>query len=59
MAHYRLYFHDQDGHFIRAADADVLSDDEALAKALELDHPHGIEVWSGRRRVALIQPPAR
>jgi hypothetical protein len=59
MAHYRLYFQDEQGHFIRAADADVPSDNEALAKALEQDHAHGIEVWSGRRRVALIQPPAR
>ena len=59
MAHYRLYFRDEQGHFIRAADADLQSDDQALARALELDHAHGIEVWSGRRRVALIQPPAR
>lgn len=56
MAHYRLYFQDERGHFIRAADADVKSDDEALARALELDHAHGIEVWSGPRKVALVQP---
>jgi hypothetical protein len=59
MAHYRLYLQDERGHFIGATDADVESDNEALARALELGHAHGIEVWSGARRIALIQPPMR
>jgi hypothetical protein len=59
MAHYRLYFHDEHGRFVRAADAELRSDDEAFARALELEHAHAVEVWSGARRIALIQPPTR
>lgn len=56
MAHYRLYFHGKSGHFLRAEDIDVESDDAACQKARELDHAHCIEVWQHARMIAKVHP---
>jgi hypothetical protein len=56
MTHYRLYFHDKGGHFLRASDVDVSTDDDARQCALDLDHAYCIEIWQGTRHVGLVQP---
>lgn len=59
MPDYRLYFHDSEGHFMRAQDVALPDDEAALAKAGELDHAYCIEVWCGKRKVGLVHPVER
>ncbi len=59
MPHYRLYFHRDDGHFLRAQEIDVADDAAALAMARELDHAHCIEIWCGNRKVGIVEPADR
>jgi len=59
MPDYRLYFHNSEGHFMRAEAIDVADDEAALAKARELDHAHCIEVWQGKRKVGIVEPAIR
>lgn len=56
MPDYRLYFHDAEGHFMRAQNVEVADDKAALAKAGELDHAHCIEVWRGKDKVGIVHP---
>jgi hypothetical protein len=42
---YRVYFIGRDGHFLRAIDIQVASDQDAIARALELREGHEVEVW--------------
>jgi hypothetical protein len=59
MVHYRLYFHNEHGHFIRATDIDVEDVDAARAAAQDLDHAFCIEIWHAKERVALVEPRRR
>jgi hypothetical protein len=59
VVHYRLYFHDDKGRFMRAEDVDVADDNAALAAARVLDHAHCIEVWSRARKVGIVKPEER
>ena len=56
MTHYRLYFHNAEGHFIRREEVDVADDEAALQAARDLDHAHCIEVWNLSRKVGDVFP---
>jgi hypothetical protein len=54
---YRLYFHNAQGRFMRAEAISVADDEAAMAKALEIDHAHCIEVWQGPLKIGIVEPP--
>jgi hypothetical protein len=54
MAVYLLYCLRRDGHIQRGQSVECDDDDQALARAAELKHAHGIEVWRNTRRVGLV-----
>jgi hypothetical protein len=54
MADYRLYMLNLDGHILRAADLKARDDDEAIARLRARGEPTDIELWCGKRRVALV-----
>jgi hypothetical protein len=59
MTHYRLYFQDSGGHFLKAEDIEVADDAAACAEAARFDHVHDVEVWQGGRKVQCVQPRLR
>jgi hypothetical protein len=59
MPDYRLYFHNADGHFMRAETVDVADDEAALANARRWDHHHCIELWCGSRKVGIVDPAGK
>jgi len=54
---YRVYFIGRDGHFLRAIDIQVASDQDAIAKALESRDGHEVEVWERTRFVRRLSDP--
>ena len=56
MAHYRLFFLNAEGHFMRVEEVDAPGDNEALNKARQLDHAHILEVWEDKRKVGIVGP---
>ena len=56
MTGYYLFFLDKAGHFMRRQQIEVESDEAAIQCAYDLDHAPGIEIWCGKRKVALIHP---
>lgn len=55
-AGYRFFFLDPAGHVRRRLELECDNDDDALNRARELNHAHGIEVWSGARKVGVTDP---
>jgi hypothetical protein len=51
VSDYRVYFIGRDGHFLRSIDIQVASDQDAIARALELREGHEVEVWDRTRFV--------
>ena len=47
----------RDGHFLRAIDIQVASDQDAMARALELREGHEVEVWERTRFVRRLSDP--
>jgi hypothetical protein len=56
MPHYRLYLLDKDDHIIRRAEFELPDDQHALTKARQLIDGRTVELWSGARRIARIDP---
>ena len=57
MPEYRLYQLDKSGHIGGPPQEWELDDDQqALAKAKQLVDGKALEVWSGARRIARIEP---
>ena len=56
MAHYRLYFLGSDGHIKCVVDLDCAGDDDAIARVGAYEIGHGLELWSGTRRVLELRP---
>jgi hypothetical protein len=48
---YRLYMLDARGGITRALEMRAQSDEAAVTRALESDHPFGMELWEGGRLV--------
>jgi hypothetical protein len=57
VSDYRVYFIGRDGHFLRAIDIQVASDQDAIARALELREGHEVEVWERTRFVRRLSDP--
>lgn len=57
MPEYQLYFLDAKGHVYRRQDMTCANDNEAIAIAKALKHPHGMELWSGVRTVRKFEAP--
>jgi hypothetical protein len=57
VSDYRVYFIGRDGHFLRAIDIQVASDQDAIARALELREGHEVEVWEHTRFVRRLTDP--
>lgn len=56
MAHYRLYLFNAGSHFAGVHDLDVETDREAMRAAGDFNHAHGVEVWSGARKIGTLRP---
>jgi hypothetical protein len=54
MAHYRFYFHDSRGHFLRSLERELEGDAQAMEQARALEHRHAVEVWQGQRKVGVV-----
>lgn len=54
MQEFRIYLCDQDNRVRHRVDHEAASDDDAIAYALTIEHPHAIEVWQAARRVRSI-----
>ena len=53
MALYRIYKLDADDHIADAENVECATDEEACAKALQMQGAYpAVEVWEGARRVA-------
>jgi hypothetical protein len=59
VVHYRLYFRNAAGHFMRAIDVEAVDDAAARTAARQLDHAHRIEIWTGTRMVGIVQANER
>jgi hypothetical protein len=57
VSDYRVYFIGRDGHFLRAIDIQVASDQDAIARALELREGQEVEVWERTRFVRRLADP--
>ena len=51
MIAYRLYFLDGAGHVQRTRELKHENDDQAIDQAAAVDHPYGLELWSGGRLI--------
>jgi hypothetical protein len=58
VVHYRLYFQNAAGHFMRAKDVEADDDTAARDAARQLDHAHWIEIWTGTRMAGIVAPSA-
>jgi hypothetical protein len=57
MPDYQVYFVGRDGHLLRAINIQVASDQDAIARALELRECHEVEVWERTRFVRRLSDP--
>lgn len=57
MVGFRLYYFNNDGHIVKAAEIECADDAEALLWAQEQRDGHFTELWSGKRRITEF--PAR
>jgi hypothetical protein len=55
---YRIYALGAGGEIVSGADLSATNDSSALYEAAEHPNLHGIEIWQGNRRVALVSPPS-
>ncbi len=56
LADYRLYFHDRAGRFARSEELTVDDDGAAMDHARALGHQYDVEIWEGKRKVAIVPP---
>lgn len=56
LASYRFYFMTADDHIARGQYVECNDDADAIARARELHHIDGVEIWHERRKVARIEP---
>jgi len=57
MTEYRLFRLDATSRIMGPAiELDLPDDDAAIAKAVEIDHAHTIEIWSRARLVSRVNP---
>ncbi|HEY4264770.1 MAG TPA: hypothetical protein VGM72_05590 [Micropepsaceae bacterium] len=56
MTDYRIYTLDSAEHIVRGVELQLSDDEEAVAAARQLVAGSPLEVWSGARRVARIDP---
>ena len=54
MADYRLYLMSVNGDILQAADIEADDDHEAIHLVRLRQEPNDVELWSGKRRVAVI-----
>jgi hypothetical protein len=54
VLHYRIYFVGADGHFTDAAEVTCGDDEQAVETAEGIARGKRVELWSGHRRVAII-----
>jgi hypothetical protein len=59
MTDYKIYTLDSSEHVMHGVDLRRSSDDEAITTARHLVADRSLEVWSGARRVARIDPSDR
>jgi hypothetical protein len=59
MAEYRVYTVGHDGHFIGFKPLVCVDDAEATETAKRLIDGHAIELWSGERFIARLEPQGR
>jgi hypothetical protein len=57
VSDYQVYFIGRDGHLLRTIDIQVASDQDAIARALELREGHEVEVWERTRFVRRLSDP--
>jgi fructose-specific component phosphotransferase system IIB-like protein len=55
---YRIYAIGAGGEIVSGADLSATNDSAALYEAAEHPNLHGIEIWQGNRRVAVVSPPS-
>jgi hypothetical protein len=56
VAEYRAFTVGADGHFVGFEPIVCDTDDQAIERAKRLVKGHGIEVWSGGRLIAKLEP---
>jgi hypothetical protein len=56
MAHYRLYILDEADHILRREEFELPDDQQALTKAKQFVDGKALELWSGAKRIARIEP---
>jgi hypothetical protein len=54
---YRAYILKSDGHFKGVVELECASDELAIEAARHAGGEHGVELWQGARRLALLTPP--
>jgi hypothetical protein len=57
VSDYQVYFIGRDGHLLRTIDIQVASDQDAIARALELREGDEVEVWERTRFVRRLSDP--
>ena len=55
MFEYRIYCLNKEGRFSKVSEVVTAGDSEALARARELRHAGGCEVWQGNRLVGTVE----
>ena len=58
LAHYRLYYVGESGHFFRCEEFEAADDQAAIAWSVALRRDHPAELWCGARMVAGFPGPA-
>ena len=56
MPDYRLYVIDKADHIARKIEFDLPNEAEALIRARQHVDGHAVELWSGKNRIARINP---
>ena len=56
MSEYRLYFLNKTDQIVRRKEFDLPNDEEALAKAKQYIGGRAMELWTGTRLIARIDP---
>lgn len=53
--HYKLYCLDPSGRITRPMWIEANNDEDAIAQARNVEHPHGCELWHNARKVAQLE----